>query len=126
MRRSRRGWWLRLFRNTLLFVGLAAGVGWSVGFQRAYGTCPGTDVGDRINWCNRAYKVAVTDLTDVEANQGLKGQLETLFSYPPHLPRRDVLGVPVAAPGCPEQLFIRTGPDRYTKYLPDQGATARH
>jgi len=118
----RRRWW-RIFRNTLVLLAVAAAVGWSIGFQRAYGTWPGLDVGSRINWCGRVYHVAVTDLTLSEVNTDPQHPVQRLFRYPPYIPRRDVLGVPPAGGGdpavvCPGALFIRIGADRYTKYLP--------
>jgi len=113
--RPRRRWW-RALRNLVLCSALAAGIGWSIGFDRSYGTWPGLDVGDRINSCGKVYRVAVTDLTQGEVNDGQV--VEPLFEYPPQIPRREVYGVPAAAPACPAALFIHTGADRWTKYLP--------
>jgi hypothetical protein len=107
--RRRRRWW-RILRNLLLLLALAAA---------AYGTWPFMDVGDRINWCGQVYRVAVTDLTWAEVNNGASSAVQPLFNYPPRLPRREVYGIPPTTPtACPTQLFIHTGTDRYTKYLP--------
>jgi hypothetical protein len=112
----RRRWW-RIVRNAIVLLALAAAGGWSAGFQRSYGTWPGLDVKDRINWCARVYRTTVTDLTWVEVDRDSQHPLQVLFSYPPYFPRQDVLGVRNPEPGgCPTALYIRTGLDRYTKY----------
>jgi hypothetical protein len=119
--RRRRRW--RIARNTFFLLVLGAAVAAAIAFQRAYGTWPGLDVNNRINWCHKVYRVAVTDLTLAEVNTDPAHPVEPLFRYPPHLPRRDVLGVPTAgSPAtCPGALFIRVGSDRYTRYLPIGG-----
>jgi hypothetical protein len=111
----RRRWW-RIVRNAIVLLAVAAAGGWSAGFQRSYGTWPGLDVKDRINWCARVYRTTVTDLTWVEVDRDSKSPLQVLFSYPPYFPRRAVLGVRPEPGGCPAALYIRTGFDRYTKY----------
>lgn len=115
----RRRWW-RIIRNTIVLLGLAAVIGWAIGFQRAYGTWPGLDVKDRINWCGHVYRIAVTDLTAAEVNSpDPTHPVQIMFSYPPHFPRRDVLAIPPSDPNaCPGALYIHSASDRYTKYLP--------
>jgi hypothetical protein len=116
--RPRRRWW-RILRNLIVLAALATAAVWAVDFQQSYGAWPGMDVGDRINWCGKVYRVAVTDLTWAEVNDGSGVVVEPLFRYPPQLPRREVYGIPPTVPTtCPTAVFIHTGTDRYTKYLP--------
>jgi hypothetical protein len=115
--RPRRRWW-RILRNLIALAALAAAGVWAVQFQQAYATWPGMDVGNRINWCGKVYRVAVTDLTWAEVNDGSGSVVQPLFEYPPHIPRREVYGLePAGSIPCPVELFIHTGADRYTKYL---------
>lgn len=118
--RRRRVW--RFLRNSLVFMSAAAVIGYGLGFHKRYGSWPGLHVGDRINWCGQNYRASVTDLTLAEVNNADPGHpVEQLFSYPPHLPRADVYGVPTPAGSCPAALFVHDGSDRYTKYLPPTG-----
>lgn len=114
IRRERRRFWWRVLRNTVVFSVVAAAVGWSLAFHRNYGAWPFLDVGERITWCEQDYRQSVTDLTVDEVNAG--GRVEQLFSYPPHLPQQNVLGVPVE-PGCTDRLYVRASSDRFTEYL---------
>lgn len=117
--RRRRVW--RFLRNSVLFMAVAAAVGYGLGFHHRYGAWPGLNVGDRISWCGQNYRASVTDLTLTEVNADPNHPVEQLFSYPPHLPRADVFGVPTPAGSCPTALFVDNGSDRYTKYLPPAG-----
>ncbi len=110
----------RFLRNSALFMTVAAIGGYGLGFHHRYGSWPGLDVGDRINWCGQQYQSSVTDLTLSEVNTSDR-PVEQLFSYPPHLPRADVYGLPTPAGSCPTALYIHSGSDRYTKYLAPTG-----
>lgn len=117
VRQERRRFWWRVVRNTVIFSGVAAAVGWSVAFRQNYGSWPFLDIGDRITWCGQDYKQSVTDLTTPEvlrANQDR--QVEHLFAYPPQLAKQNVLGVRMPQ-GCTDRIYIRTAPDRYTEFL---------
>jgi hypothetical protein len=122
VRAQRRRRVYRFLRNSVLFMAVAAVGGYGLGFHHRYGSWPGLDVGDRIHWCAQQYRAAVTDLTLTEVNDANPGHpVEQLFSYPPHLPRANVYGVPTRAGTCPTALYVDSGSDRYTKYLPPTG-----
>jgi hypothetical protein len=99
-------------------------LGWSIWFHAAYGSYPGIDVGDRITWCGHDFHASVTDLTREEA-QDPPTHLPK-FRYPPVWHQATVYAVMrttadlAAQPGasCASELYLRTGPDRYTRYLP--------
>ena len=101
-------------------------LGWSVWFRAAYGSLPGMDIGDRITWCGHDFRASVTDLTGEEANDDPAQPLVPAFRYPPvwsqatvHAAMRPAAEL-AAEPGlpCAAELYVRTGPDRYTRYLP--------
>jgi hypothetical protein len=119
-RRRRRVY--RFLRNSVLFMAVAAVGGYGLGFHHQYGSWPGLDVGSRIHWCAQQYRSSVTDLTLSEVNDATPAHpVEQLFVYPPHLPRVDVWGVPTPAGTCPTALYVDSGSNRYTKYLPPTG-----
>jgi hypothetical protein len=120
-RAQRRRQVYRFLRNSVLFMGVAAVAGYGLGFHHSYGSWPGLAVGDRIHWCGQDYRAAVTDLTLTEVNTDPSHPVEQLFSYPPHIPRADVYGIPTPAGSCPSALYVHSGSDRYTKYLPPTG-----
>jgi hypothetical protein len=121
MRARRRRRVYRFLRNSVLFTAVAAVGGYGAGFHHRYGSWPGLDVGDRIHWCGQQYRASVTDLTLSEVNTEPGHSVEQLFSYPPHLPRADVFGLATPAGSCPSALYVDSGSDRYTKYLPPIG-----
>ncbi|GAA0620326.1 hypothetical protein GCM10009547_23630 [Sporichthya brevicatena] len=111
--------WLAL----AVFLGL---LGWSAWFRMAYGSFPGEDIGDRITWCGHDFRASVTDLTGQEANDDPANPLVPAFKYPPVWPQSTVhaamrtaeeLAADPTLPCAPE-LYVRTGSDRYTRYLP--------
>ncbi len=101
-------------------------IGWSAWFRAAYGSLPGQDVGDRITWCGHDFRASVTDLTGKEANDDPEHPLMPAFQYPPVWPQATVHAALrptselAAEPGlaCAPELYVRTGQDRYTRYLP--------
>ena len=101
-------------------------IGWSVWFRTTYGSFPGMEVGDRITWCGHDFRASVSDLTTEEANDDPAHPLVPAFKYPPVWNRATVhaamrpaaeLAANPALPCAPE-LYVRTGEDRYTRYLP--------
>jgi hypothetical protein len=101
-------------------------IGWSGWFRVAYGSFPGMGIGDRITWCGHDFHSSVTDLTAAEANDDPEHPLLPAFKYPPvwtkatvHAAMRPAAEL-AAQPDlpCAPELYVRTGQDRYTRYLP--------
>lgn len=126
-RSRRRG---RLFARLVggLLVAILLGlIAWSGWFRITYGSFPGMGIGDRISWCGHDFDASVTDLTAAEANDDPAQPLLPAFRYPPvwhkatvHAAMRPAAEL-AAQPRlpCAEELYVRTGSDRYTRYLPD-------
>lgn len=125
--RPRRGTGLlaRLLGGLLAAVLLGL-IGWSAWFRVTYGAFPGMGLGDRITWCGHDFRASVTDLTGVEANDDPAKPLRPAFKYPPvwhqatvHAALRPAAEL-AAQPDlpCASELYVRTGQDRYTRYLP--------
>lgn len=117
---------MRLVGGLLVAVllGLA---GWSGWFRLTYGSFPGMGVGDRIIWCGHDFHASVTDLTAEEANDDPDHPLMPAFTYPPVWPKATIHAAMRPAsylatrPGlpCDDELYVRTGAGRFTRYLPD-------
>ncbi len=123
-------------RRARLLVRLLAGllaavllglIGWSGWFRVTYGSFPGMGIGDRITWCGHDFYSSVTDLTAEEANDDAEHPLRPAFKYPPvwhkatvHAAMRPAAEL-AAQPDlpCAPELYVRTGEDRYTRYLPE-------
>jgi hypothetical protein len=109
----------------MLVLGL---LGWSGWFRVTYGSFPGQSVGDRITWCDHDFKASVADLTRAEADDDPAHPLVNSFKYPPVWHKATVLA-PALRPSaelaadpslpCADELYVRTGHDRYTRYLPE-------
>lgn len=105
---------------------ILGGLGWAAWFHHTYGSFPGLQVGDRITWCGQDYRQSVTDLTAAEANVDPTKPIRPLFTYPPVLPQVTVYAAPRTpaelradpALPCAPALYLRTGTDRWTRYLP--------
>jgi hypothetical protein len=108
----------------MLVLGL---VGWSGWFRVTYGSFPGLEVGQRITWCGHDFHATVTDLTRDEADDDPTHPLVKAFAYPPvwhkatvfaaMRPAADLAADPTVP--CAPELYVRTGNDRFTRYLPD-------
>lgn len=128
-RRSRR---LTRFLVGVLGVAALGGVGFAGWFRYSYGSWPGMEVGGRITWCERDWRVEVTDMTRVEAeNQDPDRPLRPVFDYPPVLPQSQVYAVLTSTAqrardpeaGCAPRLYVQTGPDRFSSYVVDGART---
>lgn len=111
---------------SLLAVLTLGGVGYAGWFRVTYGSFPGLDIGDRITWCDTDFRRTVTDLTETEVATDPGHPIVPAFRYPPMLARDTVYAAmrPAAelaknpALACAPELYVRTGPDRYTRFLP--------
>lgn len=113
----------------LVAMAVLGGIGYSGWFRHSYGSWPGLDVGDRITWCGHDFHPAVTDLTRSEVDAAAEPQrpIVPAFRYPPVLPQATVLAAMRSSAEqaqeptvpCAPTLYVPTGPDRFTSYLPD-------
>jgi hypothetical protein len=112
--------------TSLLAVLALGGLGYAGWFRVTYGSFPGLDIGERITWCGTDFRRTVTDLTATEFTAEPGRPIVPAFRYPPVLPRDTVYAAmrPAAelaenpALACAPELYVRTGPDRYSRYLP--------
>lgn len=111
---------------SLLTVAVLGGGGYAGWYRVTYGSLPGLDIGDRITWCQTDFRRSVTDLTAAEVAADPGPPIVAAFRYPPVLARSTVYAAmrPTAelannpTLACAPELYVRTGPDRYTRYLP--------
>lgn len=124
--RRRRGPRLVGVLASLLVVLLLGSVGYAGWFRHTYGSFPGLGIGDRIIWCQTDFRRSVTDLAAAEVGIDPARPIIPAFRYPPVLAQGTVyasMRSPAELaqnPGlpCAAELYLRTGQDRYTRYLP--------